>query len=412
VTSPADITILVRNQNDRLILELSTKEGSRLPPVQLLLTPARLKELREAYAFGLRKFVAILATSGRVAKDRNIADTALRCLYSVGAELGFGIFGSMGVLDVQDFFRMAWPAWGKAADDDYVPPRVELVGSLDFPLPLEFVPLFSTEELLPSTSLENIACRFPVFSTIFFRSASDISPQTAEVIDNRMALLVRLFLHADLKGAKQEFDFLKSARGATLRGPWPDRAMPPNDFIRSLADQMQFATAANDTVTGTDHIQHFVCHCDTEKAHSRDFTIELAHSAKRWPFSASPARTASLAELSAIFFGRKTSNVGPLVFLNACGSSKITPEGLLSFPSLFLRIGSRGVIGTETAIPDLAAAEFAREFYTLFFKGLTLGEALFEARMRLLRTRFNPIGALYSAYANADLRIREAGGAT
>jgi CHAT domain-containing protein len=110
--------------------------------------------------------------------------------------------------------------------------------------------------------------------------------------------------------------------------------------------------------------------------------------------------------LGAIFFGRRTSHAGPLVFLNACGSSKVTPEGVSSFPSMFLRIGSRGVIGTETSVPDLAAAEFAREFYTRFFKGFTLGEALFDARMRLLRNRFNPIGALYSAYANADLRVR------
>ena len=83
----------------------------------------------------------------------------------------------------------------------------------------------------------------------------------------------------------------------------------------------------------------------------------------------------------------------------------------MSFPELFLRIGSRGVIGTETAIPDPAAAAFAREFYTIFLKGFTLGEALFKARMHLLQVRFNPIGVLYSAYANADMRVHEPAGA-
>jgi len=407
VTSPADITILVRNRDDGLVLELSTKKGLSLPSVRLQLTSVKLRELRESFSVGLRRFVGILATNGRVKKDPGVADAALRCLYGVGAELGFGIFGGMGGLDLQDFFRSAWPAWAKAGDDDYVAPRVELVGSLDFPLPLEFVPLFSTDEIPSGASPELIAARFPVFSTIFFRSSSDTSPQTEEIIDNRSTLLVRLFLHAALGGAKDELNFLKSVRGATLRGPWPDRGLLPKDFVKALADQMQFARAAGDAVECADHIQHFVCHCNTERPLSRDFTVELAHAAKRWPLGDDHSRSASLAELGAIFFGRKSTHAGPLVFLNACGSSKVTPEGVTSFPSMFLRIGSRGVIGTEAAVPDLAAAEFAREFYTFFFKGFTLGEALFEARMRLLRTSFNPVGALYSAYANADLRVRE-----
>jgi hypothetical protein len=57
------------------------------------------------------------------------------------------------------------------------------------------------------------------------------------------------------------------------------------------------------------------------------------------------------------------------------------------------------------AVPDLAASAFSGLFYTNFLQGRSLGEALYEARSGLMRDSLNPVGALYSAYANPDLRL-------
>ena len=289
MTSAADITISVRGTEGRLVLDLSTRKGGPPLPVPLQLTPAKLKELRENFAAGLREFVAILATHGRVSKEPAVAEAAMRRLYAIGAELGFALFGGTTGRDVESFFRAAWPGWAKAADDDYVAPRVELVGSLDFPLPLEFVPLFNSDEIPDKASASSIAARFPAFSTIFFRSRSDRAPPAAsEIIDNRAALLVRLFLHAGLQGAKDEVVFFQSAPGMALRGPWPDRALVDPEFVALLAHQMLHATTpgAIDGAERADDIQHYVCHCDTDKPRSRDYTIALAHATRKWVRSA------------------------------------------------------------------------------------------------------------------------------
>jgi hypothetical protein len=412
VITSADIAILVRVADERITLELESPRAGALR-VPLGITVSKLQELRRGLATGLQGFVALLAQSGRVTKDAALAERAIRRLYAVGATLGFGMFRTLTPA-IEQYFRAAWPGWAMAGQEGYVPPRVELVGSFDFPLPLEFVPLFDTRE--PGTinvdNLVSIAARFPVFSTIFCRAPSDRALAAApDVIENASALLVRLFLHAGLLGAKAECKYLQSAPGVLLRGPWPNQLVSDTEFVRQLSTQMWRATHADDTqLAGTpDHIQHYVCHCDTDKPQSLDYTLTLAHESKIISiFSPMRPKSVSLAQLQANFFGQQgAANPGPLVFLNACGSSKVTAEGVASFPGLFLDIGSRAVIGTEIAIPDFAAAAFARAFYTKFLEGFPLGEALYEARMQLLRDRFNPIGALYSAYANPDLRLRK-----
>jgi CHAT domain-containing protein len=95
----------------------------------------------------------------------------------------------------------------------------------------------------------------------------------------------------------------------------------------------------------------------------------------------------------------------PLVFLNACGTSAITPGGVASFPSLFLKNGNRGFIGSETRISDKVAAAFSRSFYGEFVAGQSLGEAVKAAKWALLRQYNNPLGILYTNYANPDIRV-------
>ena len=94
-----------------------------------------------------------------------------------------------------------------------------------------------------------------------------------------------------------------------------------------------------------------------------------------------------------------------MVVLNACGASKLTPAGVSSFPDLFLKIRSRGVIGTETTIPDEFATAFAKQFYDNLLRGYKVGETMYRARWHLLAEHYNPLGILYAAYVDPELGV-------
>jgi hypothetical protein len=96
------------------------------------------------------------------------------------------------------------------------------------------------------------------------------------------------------------------------------------------------------------------------------------------------------------------------VFLNACGSAHLDPADPASFPELFLEDGFDflGVIGTEATIPEQFAREFAKRFYHCLFKGYDIGHALLTSRWQMLRQYGNPLGILYTLYAEPELHIR------
>ncbi len=365
---------------------------------------------------GLERFVQVIARTAEVKKSLSDAIRAVRQLYQTGAEIGFALFKN-DIGGVQSFFNRACPTWRLAGNEAYVPPWVELVGPLELLPPLEFVPLLDTSEPDPHDhgGLVETAARFLSFSTVFTRTASDRTfSLTDDAIVNSPALLIRLFRNAELAAAADEEDFFRAEAGAQLRGPWPARVLEHREFVDGLARQLYDARSPDDAVIAgevpADHVQHFVCHCDTEKQESRDYSMTLAHRAPGFlSFLRTPAQvTATLAELGAKFFSlqpRKT-DAHPLIFLNACGASKVTAVGVASFPGVFLDIGNRGVIGTETAVPDRAGAAFARIFYRRFLQGDSLGEALYRARVEMLHDWQNPVGFLYSAYANPNLHLR------
>ena len=93
--------------------------------------------------------------------------------------------------------------------------------------------------------------------------------------------------------------------------------------------------------------------------------------------------------------------------LLGCGSSNIYPEGVVSFPPLLLDHGYRGFIGPESKIPDDFAGLFAGRLYKSFLEGDRLGEAILKTRCSFLTTHANPLGILYTMYANPNFRVRK-----
>ena len=83
----------------------------------------------------------------------------------------------------------------------------------------------------------------------------------------------------------------------------------------------------------------------------------------------------------------------------------MTATGVGSFPEVFLDVGNRSVIGTETRIPDAFAAAFSEKFYLTLIRGDPVGVSLFTARWSLLKHLRNPLGILYTLFGIPDLHV-------
>lgn len=93
--------------------------------------------------------------------------------------------------------------------------------------------------------------------------------------------------------------------------------------------------------------------------------------------------TFSLKHLSGA--GRRFGACKPVVFFNGCFSSRPVQDlsGNTSWPQTLMHFGARAVVGAHFQIEDLAATQFAENFYNSFFAGNTFGEALLEARLSI-----------------------------
>lgn len=414
--SASSLMISVSCQN-RLLIKLAINRGESLD-VQTNLSPQHLAEYRKVLSNGLDKFWKLVGTGLKVT-DFQAASEAMRHLHAVGRQLNFELFGA-NRYEVEDFLRRACPTWQQSGSVGYRSPMIEIITQAEHVIPFEFLPLFDTTPPSSIRSMDELtrtASQFLGFSTIihrvlispYWRNSAGIN--SSDILENIPRLGIRFFHHAGLDGAKKEREFFQRANWLDLKGPWPDQLLDQNQFISELATQLWHASSA--AIGGVqkpiDQIHHFSCHCDTNKANSVDYSLYLAHKSK-WLFSNHLVRRAGIGALEQEFGGfpqRNVKEIFPLVFLNACGASKLDPNGVTSFPSLFLKIGNRGVIGTETRVPDLYAAAFSESFYLHLIRGNSLGEAIYRARWDLLKRYKNPLGILYTVYANPDLHVRK-----
>jgi hypothetical protein len=98
----------------------------------------------------------------------------------------------------------------------------------------------------------------------------------------------------------------------------------------------------------------------------------------------------------------------PLVFINGCETAAIGPEMMLSFVEAFVRVqNAAGVVGTEITVFESLARTFAEECLRRFLiEGETIGDAIRATRLKLLK-QGNPLGLVYTTYANVSLRIKK-----
>ena len=85
----------------------------------------------------------------------------------------------------------------------------------------------------------------------------------------------------------------------------------------------------------------------------------------------------------------------PLVFINGCHTTALTPERALDLVTSFVEnANAAGVIGTEITIFEPLACEFAEHSLKWFLDGEPIGECVRRARVALL-AKHNPLGLVY-----------------
>jgi hypothetical protein len=95
----------------------------------------------------------------------------------------------------------------------------------------------------------------------------------------------------------------------------------------------------------------------------------------------------------------------PLVFLNGCHTTALTPEGVMNLAGGFVVEGNAaGVVGSEVTLFEPLAGPFAEECLRRFLAGTELGQAVHGARLALL-ARGNPLGLAYVPFAVPGLRL-------
>lgn len=293
------------------------------------------------------------------------------------------------------------------------PALVSVRTTLGFGIPFEMLPLLELET--PDEykgDLHRVAASFLAFSSIVKRNIGTAPPKTVRLLATPR-LPVKSFLYRGLPGVDRANKFLRDNELIDLDSDWPDKKTPKGlDFAEDLATHLW---EPGKSFIGHDRrppaqIYFFACHCDTQKAYHGDYTLEF-HTGEAWPKNGKrivdlDTLTDALDKLRRNYSGDR--RMRPLIFLSACGSATVDPAGAGSFPDLFLKrnLGFFGFIGTQATIPDAFAAAFAQAFYEYLLDGWDIGCALHASRWKLLSEQGNPLGILYSLYAEPEIRIQ------
>jgi hypothetical protein len=95
----------------------------------------------------------------------------------------------------------------------------------------------------------------------------------------------------------------------------------------------------------------------------------------------------------------------PLVFINGCHTTALSPEQTLNFVSAFVENAlCAGVIGTEITIFEPLAVAFSEAFFKRFSHNEPVGMAIRNARLDILQ-QYNPLGLVYIPFVISGLQL-------
>jgi hypothetical protein len=392
--------------------------------------------------YAVRTQAAKESLNGRDETSYDAAFAFIKEVHSLGHRMMRSIFGEKYV----DVSKLLIEIAG-VRDLDVLPPplrylKVIAVDSGRLFFPIELMPLLNTRE--PSgRSWLTAAGSFVgmCFAIDRINRHLEGSP-TNNLLNSDARLSMRVFYNVTLRGANDELDFFRSGGPFSLDAVWPTDAAPPRK--RGLLSKLFFAPPEPvllDVLSATKEIAehlmchrmpgqtskladvlHFCCHYDRDPAskdHSfsfcglngRPIEISISRLDERTGYIADEERRKREDSNSA--FAVEPSGAA-LVFLNACATGREQVGDFISVKRLLVDLGHRGVIVTETSMPDAYAKTFSRCFYeSLFLDNLdtgrkrSVGEAIHRAKWETLKDEKNPLGLFYNLYGNPDLFFYE-----
>ena len=111
--------------------------------------------------------------------------------------------------------------------------------------------------------------------------------------------------------------------------------------------------------------------------------------------------------LSTAVIDQVLARSAPVIFMNACRSAGLAPtyNRLDGWASRFLEAGAGAFIGSQWAVSDGTAREFAEELYGQLTAGVMLGEAVMTARARAATHADDPTWLAYSVYGDPRAQV-------
>lgn len=103
------------------------------------------------------------------------------------------------------------------------------------------------------------------------------------------------------------------------------------------------------------------------------------------------------------WLSNRTLDSTPLIFMNSCQGGQMASLFYKSFAAEFLDKRANCVVGPQTDVPGVFAAEYAKQFFTRFFGGnRRVGMIVRDLAWEFLDTYKNPLGLIYSLYRGVD----------
>jgi hypothetical protein len=289
-------------------------------------------------------------------------------------------------------------------------PVVEVEASstddLAWRMPFEFLPI--APPLTPRIAAREDFERFFGFRAEIVRSLRAGSVEIRRDAQGRVPIHLFAYAGKPLQGMRNQADYLRA--NTTIVTEWPANYSVPDSFegVNQLAEQLRSLPppAPDGAIRG---IAHFSCHYVAGGPNK-----EGGYDAKPTLYFGGLGATeidVDIFQLRGAFEAKQTPRaatpLAALFFMNTCesGAGGNYDNTMLGF---LQDRNATAILGSETLLPDRLAGEFAIEFYRGLLRGIPVGEAVVNARRRLLERFGNPVGLFYTFYGNPMLRVLQA----
>lgn len=350
-------------------------------------------------------------------------DAGLTTIGDMGNEFIVALVNQSGATRLYDLFAAAFGLGNMRENPVPINFVVEEADRDLLSFPLELLPIMNShsnfgadESIEGAEQLERAALRFPAFGAVVTRRLArefDGRTEIQRTVSGRVPIKIirneSFYANRPDNEKVSDATWLKEQPVFFSEELWPDDKIAARPAAKLLSRCLRDPRLAFDDIYQPrpfgDQIQHLTCHF-TRHSDGKEI-LGLREGAGEITDLNIDLRVLGSALLQASrtpMFPPEC--LGPLIFLNACGSGSIDPTGRISLVELLLNWSpARAIVATQTPVDFPLAARFARLVYQNLFDGHPLGHAVHRARWELIDKEQLPFGLFYLLYGNAELKI-------